>query len=65
MMRATTPGKIKDPDAEVRSAEVTDLAQRGMVAAHEAMMKNGGGMMGRGMTGRGMRGNMNDQQHQH
>jgi hypothetical protein len=28
------------------AAEVTDLAQRGMVAAHEAMMKNGGGMMG-------------------
>lgn len=42
------------------AAEVTDLAQRGMVAAHEAMMKNGGGMMGRGM-----RGAMNDQQHQH
>ena len=33
------------------AAEVTDLAQRGMVAAHEAMMKNGGGMMGRGMRG--------------
>jgi hypothetical protein len=33
------------------AAEVTDLAQRGMVAAHEAMMKNGGGMMGRGMHG--------------
>ena len=31
------------------AAEVTDLAQRGMVAAHEAMMKNHGGMMGRGM----------------
>jgi hypothetical protein len=28
------------------AAEVTDLAQRGMVAAHEAMMKNRGGMMG-------------------
>lgn len=42
------------------AAEVTDLAQRGMVAAHEAMMKNGGGMMGRGM-----RGAMNDPQHQH
>ena len=42
------------------AAEVTDLAQRGMVAAHEAMMKNGGGMMGRGMMGRGMRGAMND-----
>ena len=33
------------------AAEVTDLAQRGMIAAHEAMMKNGGGMMGRGMRG--------------
>lgn len=42
------------------AAEVTDLAQRGMVAAHEAMMKNGGGMMGRGM-----RGAMNDSQRQH
>lgn len=40
------------------AAEVTDLAKRGMVAAHEAMMKNRGGMMGRGM-----RGTMNDQQH--
>ena len=30
------------------AAEVTDLAQRGMVAAHEAMMKNGGGMRIRG-----------------
>jgi hypothetical protein len=32
------------------AAEVTDLVQRGMVAIHEAMMKNGGmhgGMMGR------------------
>ena len=44
------------------AAEVTDLAQRGMVAAHEAMMKNGGGMMGRGMH---MRGAMADPQHQH
>jgi hypothetical protein len=35
------------------AAEVTDLAQRGMVAAHEAMMKNGGSMMGRGMRTRG------------
>jgi hypothetical protein len=43
------------------AAEVTDLAQRGMVAAHEAMMKNGGGMMGRGMH---MRGAMS-QQHEH
>ena len=43
------------------AAEVTDLAQRGMVAAHEAMMKNGG-MMGRGMH---MRGAMAEPQHQH
>ena len=42
------------------AAEVTDLAQRGMIAAHEAMMKNGGGMMGRGMR---MRGAMADPQH--
>jgi tRNA pseudouridine-54 N-methylase len=33
------------------ATEVTDLAQRGMVAAQEAMMKNGGGMMGRRMHG--------------
>lgn len=33
------------------AAEVTDLAKRGMVAAHEAMMKNSGGMLGRGMRG--------------
>jgi hypothetical protein len=44
------------------AAEVTDLAQRGMVAAHEAMMKNGGGMMGRGMH---MRGAMAEPLHQH
>lgn len=43
------------------AAEVTDFAQRGMVAAHEAMMKNGGGMMGRGMR---MRGAMAEPQHQ-
>ena len=30
------------------AAEVTDLAQRGMVAAHEAMMRNGGMMRGAG-----------------
>ncbi len=42
------------------AAEVTDLAQRGMVAAHEAMMKNSGGMMGRGMR---MHGAMADPQH--
>ena len=45
---ATTVKAIQD-----HAAEVTDLAQRGMVAAHEAMMKNGGGMMGRGMRMRG------------
>jgi hypothetical protein len=33
------------------AAEVTDLAQRGMVAAHEAMMKTGGGIMGMRMHG--------------
>jgi hypothetical protein len=33
------------------AAEVADLARRGMVAMHEAMMKNGGGMMGRAMRG--------------
>jgi hypothetical protein len=42
------------------AAEVTDLAQRGMIAMHEAMMKNGGGMMGYGM-----RGAMAEPQHQH
>lgn len=34
---------------QAHAAEVSDLAQRGMVAAQEAMMKNGRGMMGRGM----------------
>jgi hypothetical protein len=43
------------------AAQVTDFAQRGMVAAHEAMMKNGGGMMGRGMR---MRGAMAEPQHE-
>ena len=43
------------------AAEVSDLAQRGMIAAHEAMMKNGGGMMGRGIH---MRGAMADPQHE-
>jgi len=33
------------------AAEVSDLAQRGMVAMHEAMMKNGGGMTGGPMMG--------------
>ncbi len=41
------------------AAEVTDLARRGMVAAHEAMMKNGG------MMGRHMRGASAEPQHQH
>lgn len=36
------------------AAEVTDLVQRGMVAAHEAMMKNSGGMGERGMHMRGV-----------
>jgi len=48
---ATTVKAIQD-----HAAEVTDLAQRGMVAAHEAMMKNGGGMMGGGTSGGGMMG---------
>jgi len=38
---ASTVNALQD-----HAAEVTDLAQRGMVAAHEAMMKNHGGMMG-------------------
>lgn len=42
------------------AAEVTDLAQRGMAAMREAMMKNGTGMMARGMHGF-----MNGSQHQH
>ncbi len=42
------------------AAEVTDLAQRGMIAMHEAMMKNGNGMMGHRM-----RGAMAEPQHQH
>jgi hypothetical protein len=33
------------------AAEVTDLANRGMAAAHETMMKNARGMMRRGMHG--------------
>lgn len=39
------------------AAEVSDLAKRGMVAAHEAMMKNAGGGMGHGMH-QGMHGAM-------
>ena len=48
---STTASAVKA--LQDHAAEVTDLAQRGMVAAHEAMMKNGGGMMGRGMRMRG------------
>jgi hypothetical protein len=33
------------------AAEVSDLAKRGMVAAHEGMMKDGGGTTRRGMRG--------------
>jgi hypothetical protein len=51
---ATTVKALQD-----HAAEVTDLAQRGMVAAHEAMMKNGG------MMGRGMRGALAGPQHRH
>jgi len=42
------------------AAEVTDLANRGMVAAHETMMKNAQGIMRRGR-----RGALVDPQHQH
>ena len=42
------------------AAEVTDLANRGMVAAHETMMKNAQGMMRRGM-----RDALVEPQHQH
>lgn len=55
---STDPTTVKA--LQDHAAEVTDLAKRGMVAAHEAMMKNGGGMMGRGMRGASA-----DQQHQH
>lgn len=45
------------------AGEVTDLAKRGMVAAHETMMKNMAGTSGSGMTGgmmhHGMHGAMN------
>jgi len=54
---STDPATVKA--LQVHAAEVTDFAQRGMVAAHEAMMKNGGGM------GHGMRGAMAGQQHRH
>jgi hypothetical protein len=42
------------------AAEVTDLVERGMVAAQETMMKNHGGMMGHGM-----RGAIANRQHRH
>lgn len=42
------------------AAEVSDLVKRRMVAAHEAMMKNHGGMMGRHMRGASA-----EPQHQH
>lgn len=42
------------------AAEVTDLANRGMVAAHETMMKNA-----QGMIRRGRRGALVEPQHQH
>jgi hypothetical protein len=54
---STDAGAVKA--LQDHAAEVSDLAQRGMIAAHEAMMKNGGGMMGRGM-----RGSMAEHQHQ-
>jgi hypothetical protein len=44
---STDPETVKA--LQVHAAEVTDFAQRGMVAMHEAMMKNHGGMMGGGM----------------
>jgi hypothetical protein len=51
------------------AADVTDLVQRGMVAAHETMMKNRGGRMGHGMRGRVMghsrHGAMANRQHGH
>jgi hypothetical protein len=47
---------LLDGNREQRPSKTEFVA----VAAHEAMMKNGGGMMGRGM-----RGTMYDPQHQH
>jgi hypothetical protein len=46
---STDAGTVKA--LQDHAAEVSDLARRGMVAMHEAMMKNGGGMMGRGTHG--------------
>jgi hypothetical protein len=40
---STDPSVVKA--LQDHAAEVSDLAKRGMVAMHEAMMKNGGGMM--------------------
>ena len=40
---STDPTAVKA--LQDHAAEVSELAQRGMVAAHEAMMRNGGGMM--------------------
>ena len=45
---STDPETVKV--LQKHAAEVTDLAQRGMIAAHEAMMQNGG-MMRHGMHG--------------
>jgi hypothetical protein len=55
---STDPATVKA--LQVHAAEVTDFAQRGMVAMHEAMMRSHGGMMGGGM-----RGAMADRQHRH
>ena len=40
---STDPTTVKA--LQDHAAEVSELAQRGMVAAHEAMMRTGGGMM--------------------
>jgi len=40
---STDPTTVKA--LQDHAAEVSELAQRGMVAAHEAMMRNGSGMM--------------------
>jgi len=54
---STDPATVKA--LQVHAAEVTDFAQRGMVAMHQAMMKNHGGIMGGGMRA------MAGQQHRH
>ena len=43
MVVQTSANAIAVKALQDHAAEVTDLAQRGMVAAHESMMKNGGG----------------------